>query len=301
MTVVSRRAALATSVAGGAFAARSASAARRRLDLASPEDSLRALVKLRGDLAGGRVLQAYSGTLSLLVEGTMPTPVCSYQGLIRTDWTPRPDGAYDYLTFDLGYFGELESGRHVERILNPLTGEDVQPTEVRDGPIASIYSRHGTFRAGAPLDTSKTLSLPWQVAGDDIWYTVDLPFSYANPLPPARFPDVSSGDTVFQRNRFTYKGRLSELEDDATTAAPMEAIMLATSTIHPWLKMGRRPGFQQILTVSAKIARFEDAPAPVREFVAKVMPEFLTAAQPFVGAGNSFEKYKRDRLGLKAG
>ncbi|MDX2225091.1 MAG: DUF1838 family protein [Rhodospirillaceae bacterium] len=299
MTAIARRAALGAPAAL-ALAARPAFAARRPLDLTQPEDSLRALVKLRGDLAGARVLQAYTGTLSLLVEGKMPTPVCSYQGLIRTDWTPRPDGAYDYLTFDLGYFGALDTGRHAERILNPLTGEQVEPTEIRDGPIASIYSKHGTFRAGAPLDTTKTLALPWQVAGDDIWYTVDLPFSYANPLPPAQFPDVSSGDTVFQRNRFTYKGRLSELEDDSLTAAPMESIMLATSTIHPWLKMGRMPGFQQILTVSAKIARFEDAPAPIRDFIGDVMPDFVTAAQPFVGAGNSFEKYKRDRLGLKA-
>ncbi len=269
---------------------------RQALDLTKPEDSLRALVKLRGDLAGGRVLQTYTGTLSLLVPGRQAAPVARYQGIIRTDWTPQPDGRFLYRTFDLGYFGDLATGRAVETLTNPLTGATLQPQDVRDGPISSIYSRHGTFRDGAPLDTSKTLSIDWRRAGDHLWYGADLAFENVNPLPPEQYPELSNSATLFQRSTFTYKGRLSELEDAATSRGTMETILLVQSTVHPWLKMGRIPAVQVIHTLSHKIDRAEQAPREVLDYLERVMPEFLTADVPFRSNGGSFERYKRERL-----
>lgn len=169
----SRRSALAGAIAGGLVAPVTA---RVPLDLSVAKDSLTAIVKLRGDLAGGRVLQWYTGTLALLVPGRMPTPVCRYQGIIRTDWTPRGAGGFAYRTFDLGFFGDLATGRFVERLTNPITGAEVEPMQVRDGPVESIYSVHGVFRLGVPEDKSKTLSIPWESAGDQVWYGADLPF-----------------------------------------------------------------------------------------------------------------------------
>ena len=62
--------------------------------------------------------------------------------------------------------------------------------------------------------------------------------------------------------------------------------------------MGRMGGFQQILTVAHKIARIEQASPAFLAFMERELPDFVTADRPFVGAGNSFEKYHRDRLGL---
>jgi hypothetical protein len=72
--------------------------------------------------------------------------------------------------------------------------------------------------------------------------------------------------------------------------------MVVTSTIHPWLMMGQIPGMQQIHTFSHKIAKLEDSSKEMQEFLAKVMPDYLTKDTPFEGAGNSFEAYKRQRL-----
>lgn len=60
---------LAPALAGAATRERSPKgrAAAAPLDLAEAANSLRAVVKLRGDLRGARVLQYYSGSLSLLV------------------------------------------------------------------------------------------------------------------------------------------------------------------------------------------------------------------------------------------
>jgi hypothetical protein len=115
-------------------------------------------------------------------------------------------------------------------------------------------------------------------------------------LPPAQYPKLSSSDKVVQRSQFTYKGRLSELEDESLTSAPMETIMVVTSTIHPWLMMGQMPGMQQIHTFSHKIAKVEDSSKEMQEFLAKTMPDYLTKETPFEGVGNSFEAYKRQRI-----
>ena len=124
----------------------------RRLDLSDPDDSLYAVVKLRGDVAGGRVLQWYTGELALLVPGRMPEPVASYQGVVRTDWTPRPDGAFDYRTFDLGYFGDLATGEAAESLTNPVNGADVL-----DRTCAELLARYdGLASVGiVPLGVSR--------------------------------------------------------------------------------------------------------------------------------------------------
>jgi hypothetical protein len=242
------------------------------------------------------VLQTYTGVLSLLVPGRMPAPVARYQGLIRTDWTPQSDGSWRYRTFDLGYFGALDDGRAVDELPNPVTGETLRPTDVRDGPIVSLYSVHGAFRDGAKPDTSRTLSLPWQRAGDHVWTTADFAFEFENPLPPAKYPDLSSTERVMQRSQFTYSGRLSKLEDAASTRGSLQVAMSVHSTVHPWLRMGRIASTQSIQTLSRKIERAEHAPREVLDYLQRVMPGFLTDDTPFTGVGNSFERYRRERL-----
>jgi len=231
------------------------------------------------------------------VPGRQAAPVARYQGVIRTTWTPRDDGSFHYRTFDLGFFGDLATGRPVESLQNPITGATLVPQDVRDGPIESRYTLNGVFRDGAPVDASKTLSLPWVRAGDEVWYSADLAFERPNPLPPSEYPEYSNSATSFQRTQFTYKGRLSDLEDATTTRAPMTTIQLVASTPMPWLQMGRVPAVQQIQTVSHKIASIDHASPEIRGYIERVMPGYLTEATPFAHLGSSADRFKRERLG----
>ena len=242
------------------------------------------------------MLQWYTGTLALAVAGRAAVPVARYQGIIRTTWTPQADGSFRYRTFDLGFFGDLATGKAQSVFTNPVTGAPVEPLDIRDGPVESVYSVNGAFRDGAPVNRARTLTIPWVQAGDDLWYSTDLVFEYANPLSPELYPELTNSARVAQRSVFTYQGRRSEIEDSRTVRAPANTIMLVVSSIHPWLKMGRVPGSQIIQTTSHKIASIAAAPAEVRDYIERVMPDFLTAETPFRGAGNSYERYRRERL-----
>jgi hypothetical protein len=285
---------------GGAdrrVAPRSARPRRRPLDFARPGDSLRALVKLRGDLSGRTVLQWYSGTLNVALAGRPTHTVARYQGIIRTTWTPQPDGSFRYRTFDLGFFGDPETGAVVPRLRNPYTDAQVEPMDVRDGPIESLYTLNGVFRDGAPRDDRGTLSIPWRSAGDDVWYEANLAFERPNPLPPREFPRISASDTLFQRTLFRYQGRRSELEREPDTRAPLTTTQLVMSSPQPWLEMGAVPATQVIQTVSHKIDSIEQASPEIRDFIERTMPRYLQDETPFQGAGGSYERFRRERPG----
>lgn len=291
--------ALATPLVGAPSAADAAGAIRkskrRALRLDEPADSLRALVKLRGDLSGAMVLQYYGGSLSLSVAGRPPARVASYQGIIRSHWTPQPDGSFRYRTFDLGYFGDPVTRLPVSSLINALTGERLAPLDIRDGPVEALYTVHGIFRDGAQPDTSQQLRIDWRQSGDRLWYESFFPFQFPNPLPPEDFPELTSFPDAVQGSWFSYRGRRSELEDTASNRAPGETVLTVVSTVHPWLRMGQMPAMQLVQTVAQKIDSLEQAPPEVRDYLARTMPEFLTAATPFVGAGNSYERYRRER------
>ncbi len=288
---------LAPALAGAATRERSPKgrATAAPLDLAQAANSLRAVVKLRGDLSGARVLQCYSGSLSLLVAGRAPARLASYQGVIRTDWTPLADGSFRYRTFDIGYFGDLATGEPVSTLTNPLTGESLVPQDIRDGPVEALYTAYGIYRDGATPDPSRKLQLSWHQSGDELWYDSFFPFQFPNPLPAEDFPELTSFPNVVQGSWFTYQGRLSDIQDPQTTRAPMQTILTVISTPHPWLRMGRMPALMLIQTVSRKIASIDDAPAAVRGYLANTMPDYLRADTPFVSVGNSFERYRRER------
>ena len=287
---------LAPALVGAAGRERSAKtrAAAASLDLTQAANSLCAVVKLRGDLSGARVLQCYSGSLSLLVAGRAPVRVASYQGVIRTDWTPLPDGSFRYRTFDIGYFGDLATGSPVSTLTNPLTGDSLVPQDIRDGPVEALYTTFGIYRDGAAPDPKRKLELNWHQAGDELWYNSFFPFQFPNPLRAEDFPELTSFPDVVQGSWFTYQGRRSDIADPATTRAPMQTILTVISTPHPWLRMGRMPALQLIQTVSRKIAAIYDAPAAVRGYLANAMPDYLQADTPFVSVGNSFERYRRE-------
>jgi hypothetical protein len=140
----------------------------------------------------------------------------------------------------------------------------VEPIDVRDGPVVSLYTVNGVFRDGAPRDPTATLSIPWKLAGDEISYEANLAFERPNPLPPRDYPRVSGSEVLHQRTQFIYKGRLSELEREPDTRAPMTTIQLVQMSPQPWLEMGAVPALQTIHTVSHKIESIEQASPEMR-------------------------------------
>jgi hypothetical protein len=73
--------------------------------------------------------------------------------------------------------------------MNPDGSYDV--IQVINDSVNSVFGRPGS-------------SLPWRVKGDDVFVTVDVPLAYPNALPPADFPEESTGPMYFATESFMF-------------------------------------------------------------------------------------------------
>ena len=129
-TQMSRRTIVAGLSGGGAVSVLPALPLRAQaLDLDDPSDSLYALVKLRGSVAGGRVFIWYKGSASAVLPGEAPVTMFGFQTVIRSDWMPRPDGAYQNNSVEMGFIADLATGQPIAEFANPVTGETVKTME----------------------------------------------------------------------------------------------------------------------------------------------------------------------------
>ncbi len=274
---------------GGALAA---GRAFRPLDFRNPQDNLHALVKLRGDLAGKRVLLWYQGTGLAALPGRVPAPLYRVQGLIRSSWTPQTDGSFAFESYDLGFYGDLQTGAPLRTFENPFNGARAEPIHVHDGPAGSLYSVHGSSPPGRPIDTSQTLALPWQRAGDDVWFEQSFGFEFSNPLQPDAWPRASTGETIRFRFHNTFRGRLTELEDFTRTSAPLTAVYLGIGPWPPWLLMGQTPGHHVLQYQARKLTSEAEIPPAMQDYIERTEPTYLSADRPWAQSLNAWERYQ---------
>ena len=291
--MMSRRQSLAV---GASAALGIATPARARsLDLSKVEDSLYAVAKLRGDVSGKPSLLWYSGTGFAVLPDEVPNPLYQVQGLIKSTWVPQSDGSFLYETFDLGFYGDKESGAYLESFINPMNGKVCQPVHVHDGPQRSLYTVHGSVPMGRQPDTSKSLDIHWRRSGDDVWFENSFGFAFPSPLLPQDWPEASPGENITFRFHTSFRGRMSELEDESLTAAPLTAVYLGIGPWPAWLLMEQAPGHQVLQYQARKLVSEDEIPPAMQDYIARTEPAYLTAKEPWSEALSSWERYERTR------
>jgi hypothetical protein len=91
----------------------------------------------------------------------------------------------------VAYYRDLKTGKILDKWENPLTGKTNDVIQVINDSVNSVFGRPGS-------------SLPWRVKGDDVFVTVDVPLAYPNALPPADFPEESTGPMYFATESFMF-------------------------------------------------------------------------------------------------
>jgi hypothetical protein len=115
---------------------------RTRADL-TREETLRTYVRLIGSTEPAVCYTWFSGRLWGVTPDQTPAPLVSVEGLANNVWRVGEDNVISQQNFDLGFFGDVESGDILDEFVNPFTGETVAPYHYLYGGGTSRYTEEG--------------------------------------------------------------------------------------------------------------------------------------------------------------
>ena len=250
------------------------------LDLQDPKNAFIAYVKLLGSLKDTTIYTSFEGTLSGVLPNQAPQVICRYQGLARSDWKTKPDGSFTKQSFDIGFFGDLETGEVVDEIVNPLTGETVRPL-------------HFKYGGGPAQDINKEVlsDIRWSEIGGNIWLSEAGGGAFPHPMDMQKWPRESSGEKLFYRSETDYVTTKRQLADNQVSSADQTLFWSSLLSWEPWLLMGQTPGFTMWRGVGVKLKTSDQIPESMRAYIAKVQPNYLDAAPPWQQREGSFDRF----------
>jgi hypothetical protein len=266
----------------------------------TPEDHLRAYVKLVGSTAPEMLYTHYQGVLYSVIANEVPRPLVRFEALGKARWTPRPDGSFLRKSHDLGFFGDLETRLPIDVFRNPHTNRDVRPLHYKNGRGETLYTRAGPRLpwAGAQTgDKAATFQPDWTISGDEIWVDDEVSGERESWLSPKDWPQASAGEKMHIRSTVTSKGSVSELINPKVSAGRCTIIWTGLFPWLPWLLMGQRPGFLLWRSVGRKIRTPEEASQRILDFIAEREPGYLTSEDPWMDRKNSWIDYSKARAG----
>jgi len=266
----------------------------------SPEDHLRAWLKIYGELAGDiDVYSWFDGRLSAVTGDRAPLqPLLGFEGFAVNRLVPRDDGSCLVFINEVAFYKDLASGRIIDSWDNPLTGERCEVFQLHAGPLTNRLTtirRHelpdGTFH-------EKPFSLPWFFHGNDAFVSIEFNDVRTNPLQPDQWPRESAGEKIRVSESMQFMARLDELQNPDLTHVDSTANWTLLRSWLPWMLMGRRPGHLFYSNFVRNLgARMELIPRQILDETEKRFPEYLTSPpdENFGTFDTSYKIYQRER------
>ncbi len=257
------------------------------VDFAKAEDSLNAFIRLRGNADGSDTYADWAVTVFIVEPGKRAMPIMRLDGFNVGRPIKNADGSYQWLSREVAYYRDLKTGAILDKWDNPLTGKTNEVLHVINDPV------NGKF---APA----TMSLPWNIRGEDVFLKMDIPLAYPNALQPTEFPEESTGPTYFASEHFLYFAKMRDLENPSLTSVPSSYAWTRTGPWLPWMKMGTRPGYVLYSGQGKKLKSAAELDATVREYTQKNHPDFMSAPKVLVTPNEtSWTYYRKVRGGNK--
>jgi hypothetical protein len=250
---------------------RAEAAARRTLDLDSPEGNCQALIKLQADLSGKPAMGGFPG--------------------VAWAWVPGEGNYHLFNTYGLGVsrveYHEEEKGwrfyhREAQLYLDPKTNEVIEswlnPWTERRQEVLQVLNEH--VNRFYPLSPGGRFAFPWayELNGDDLVFRISVFRCEDSPMPRRDYPLHSQSDKYQTTELWGMIGSLREVMDPSVTSAHCVTSWARISGWLPFMEMGNRPGQLVFHSHSYKLLRgLDEVPANVRRWLEKNGPEYFEA------------------------
>jgi hypothetical protein len=217
------------SVAGAAAPPPGTGTTAAPLKFATPEDELRAFIRMKGALEPVDVPLWYFGTLYAQMPDGTSSPLLGFQGLEYARFEQRPDGAYRMLETMTTCFTDPVTGEFIDEFRNPITGK-VNRVVSNMGSAESyeFATTHAQPLFGKYTRPNTGLGTTWAVTPTHAW------MSYRRTYPDV-WPKPSSEYITFHAPR--------EAVDGGSGFVPATFFSTTVLPWFKWLEMGDRPGW----------------------------------------------------------
>jgi hypothetical protein len=283
-----------------------AAAAGSSLDFQNPEDSLRAYVKLIGDLSGEPVIGTYYGHVFGVVGKDTLKPLFGFHGFGLGRFLEQPDGSFRQLWKEVGYYKDIETGAILQTWENPYTNEKVEPLPVQNDKVNFVLTTKTPQLPEVPgLDfvfgnygQGDDFVIPWMIDRSGDWASClyDVHGSRPNHLPPSDWPRASSGEFMRVSECFQYGGALSQIENPDVSSVRQVGGWQRIADWLPWMLNGQKDGHLFYRCVTRNLDRIEELPQDILDHTEKNFPDFLEPPTEWSFENvSSFDVYKRER------
>jgi hypothetical protein len=227
-------------------------------------------------------------------------PLFDLEGFGANRHIRQPDGTYQHLHREVGYYKDLRSGEIIERWANPMIGGEVvdvfhinnDPVNAIIGPVVKSNLGEGQVNATFPF------IMPWTSIGDHLMSSFDVNTGWKNVLDPKVWPRESNGREMVRVSEYLqfYTSKKAVENWRAVERIPNHGSWQRNGTWLPWMLMGSGPGHLFYRCHTKALAGIDELPRHIRAYTEKNFPVYMEAPATWQTPNvTSFEVYKRDR------
>lgn len=260
-------------IAGLPMAATARTVGANALDLTKPEDNVKAIVKIQGDLSGKTTYSWGHGHIFGVVDGQMATPMLQYQSMRVARYFPRDGASYLFAYRGAIFYQDYETGEYIDEFTNPFTQQTVKVKHWKSSIGRFLYTPQGpkaaaNFKRNVGKDyTNRPYLLPWLRGGDRVWVMLDERIEYERP-----------SDGVWRRDNAILRLETpwEELMDPERTSSSASTSFQTDIDWFTWLGMPGHAGSLMQGGLGRKFASLGDLPASFVTFAESRYPGILT-------------------------
>ena len=287
-----------------ACAGPSKSVRRTPIDFNDPVQSLRAFVKLMGNLDPTVETPGwFGGTVFGDSRRDRPLkPLMGIEGFGVLRAERQSDTSYRVFNRELAFYTDLKTGEYLDTWVNPYTKEECEVKPIHNMTVNASMIVSEKFGTAIEMDFDGNLMevplpLGWQNFDDKLFSTFEVHTAFPNELKPDVWPRESSGPVIRIAEIFQRVANLAELENPDVTTADYSGCWTRVGPWLPWMRQGQADGNLLFRTFMTKLNSPDQLSPRFKAHIEERLPEYFVAPPPESwGSKNdsSFSVYARE-------
>lgn len=260
---------------------------RVTIDFTDPKQSLRAFIKMIGDLDPTKETAGwFGGTIFGDTRRDRPLkPLVGVQGFGVLRCEEQPDGSFRIFNRECAFYTDHKTGEFLDEWKNPYTKEICKVSPIHNLTVNAHLIVSEKVGTAIEMDFDGTLMeiplpLGWDVLDDTVMSTFEVHTAFPNELKPEVWPRESAGKVLRIAEIFQRVASLSELENQDLTSAHYAGSWTRIGPWLPWMRQGQADGQLIYRTFMAKNGTIDKLPTALVAHTKERLPDFFVAPAP---------------------